>query len=109
MAVKVNTNSDSSSVQDLEDQTGLKGAHDGKVEHSYKTASAVGAQKYASDDDSSLEVKEVFDVQIFDPVLAKKMALVNKAIDDIGMTDLQWKMFFLNGFGYAVDSVSGSI
>jgi hypothetical protein len=37
------------------------------------------------------------------------MALVNKAIDDIGMTSLQWKMFFLNGFGYAVDSVRFSI
>ncbi|KAF2103593.1 MFS general substrate transporter [Rhizodiscina lignyota] len=33
------------------------------------------------------------------------MALVNKAIDDIGMTNFQWKLFFLNGFGYAVDSL----
>lgn len=60
-----------------------------------------------SDDDGSSEhsVKEVFNVEVFDPVLQKKMALVNSAIDEIGMTTFQWKMFFLNGFGYAVDSV----
>jgi hypothetical protein len=40
-----------------------------------------------------------------DEVLARKMALVNGAIDEIGMTPFQWKLFFLNGFGYAVDSV----
>ncbi|KAL4865951.1 hypothetical protein BDV12DRAFT_187767 [Aspergillus spectabilis] len=33
------------------------------------------------------------------------MALVNRAIDKIGMTPFQWKLFFLNGFGYAVDSL----
>jgi hypothetical protein len=58
-----------------------------------------------SDDSSSDEVKEVFDLEAIDPVLSRKMALVNKAIDEIGMTSFQWKMFFLNGFGYAVDSV----
>jgi hypothetical protein len=56
---------------------------------------------------SSSSLKEVFDARPIDPVLAKKMALVNQAIDDIGMTTFQWKLFFLNGFGYAVDSVSG--
>lgn len=60
----------------------------------------------ALDDASSDSIKEVFDVQSIDPVLARKMTLVNKAIDEIGMTNFQWKMFFLNGFGYAVDSVS---
>lgn len=40
-----------------------------------------------------------------DQVLVRKMALVNGAIDEIGMTRFQWKLFFLNGFGYAVDSV----
>lgn len=63
---------------------------------------------YGSDDSSSDSVKEVFSVEGFDPVLAKKMALVNEAIDSIGMTAFQWKLFFLNGFGYAVDSVSHS-
>ena len=58
------------------------------------------------DDGSSGSVKEVFDIQAVDPALAKKMAIVNEAIDAIGMTSFQWKMSFLNGFGYAVDSVS---
>ncbi|KAL4915210.1 major facilitator superfamily domain-containing protein [Aspergillus aurantiobrunneus] len=39
-----------------------------------------------------------------DEVLVRKMALVNGAIDEIGMTPFQWKLFFLNGLGYAVDS-----
>ncbi|KAF2857368.1 MFS general substrate transporter [Piedraia hortae CBS 480.64] len=39
-----------------------------------------------------------------DPVLNSKMHLVNDAIDEIGMTWYQWKLFVLNGFGYAVDS-----
>lgn len=50
--------------------------------------------------------KELINTYAVDPVLTKKMALVNAAIDDIGMTPFQWKLFFLNGFGYAVDSVS---
>lgn len=60
-------------------------------------------------DDTSASIKEVFDVQAIDPVLARKMALANEAIDEIGMTGFQWKMFFLNGFGYAVDSVSWTL
>jgi hypothetical protein len=40
-----------------------------------------------------------------DPVLTKKIALVNGAIDEIGMTPFQWKLFFLNGFGYGADTV----
>lgn len=39
-----------------------------------------------------------------DPVLEAKMHLINNAIDEIGMTGYQWKLFMLNGFGYAVDS-----
>lgn len=50
--------------------------------------------------------KELYDSTVIDPVLARKMTLVNDAIDEIGMTPFQWKLFFLNGFGYAVDSVS---
>lgn len=49
--------------------------------------------------------KEVWDATAVDPVLAKKMALINTAVDEVGMTPWQWKLFFLNGFGYAVDSV----
>lgn len=40
-----------------------------------------------------------------DPVLNAKMHLVNNAIDEMGMTGYQWKLFVLNGFGYAVDSL----
>ncbi|KAL6243737.1 hypothetical protein RBB50_009170 [Rhinocladiella similis] len=49
--------------------------------------------------------KEIYDTSAIDPVLAKKMALTNNAIDEIGMTAWQWKLFCLNGFGYAVDSL----
>lgn len=48
---------------------------------------------------------DVLDTTAIDPVLTRKMTLVNAAIDRIGMTSFQWKLFFLNGFGYAVDSV----
>ena len=40
-----------------------------------------------------------------DTVLAMKLQLVNSAIDEIGFTTYQLKLFFLNGFGYAVDSL----
>ncbi|KAK5714969.1 hypothetical protein LTR15_010385 [Elasticomyces elasticus] len=49
--------------------------------------------------------KELWDTTAVDPVLAKKMALINQSIDEIGMTPFHWKLFFLNGFGYAVDSL----
>ncbi len=57
------------------------------------------------DEDSIDLKKEIYDTSAIDPVLAKKMALTNNAIDEIGMTPWQWKLFCLNGFGYAVDSV----
>jgi len=53
--------------------------------------------------------KEIYDNTVTDPVLAKKMALVNDALDEIGMTPFHWKLFFLNGFGLAVESVSTRI
>lgn len=53
--------------------------------------------------------KDVYDSTGADPVLTKKMALINATIDEIGMTGWHWKLFFLNGFGYAVDSVSDTI
>lgn len=58
-----------------------------------------------SDHESLSTTSDVFDVKAIDPVLSRKMALVNAAIDEIGMTNFQWKLFWLNGFGYAVDSV----
>lgn len=33
------------------------------------------------------------------------LRLVNDALDEIGMTPYHWKLFCLNGFGYAVDSL----
>ncbi|KAJ6167111.1 membrane transporter [Penicillium chermesinum] len=40
-----------------------------------------------------------------DQALTAKMNLVNDAIDQIGFTPYHWKLFFLNGFGYGVDSL----
>ncbi|KAL2149779.1 hypothetical protein VTH82DRAFT_8431 [Thermothelomyces myriococcoides] len=40
-----------------------------------------------------------------DPALSKKMCLVNNAIIELGWTPYHTKLFFLNGFGYAVDSL----
>lgn len=69
------------------------------------------AARVVQDDNNSSEQesidlhKEIYDTSAIDPVLAKKMALANNAIEEIGMTPWQWKLFCLNGFGYAVDSV----
>lgn len=82
------------------------------VEENIRTSSedARGSQKgqeYGSDQESAAtSIKEIIDFTQIDPVLAKKLAIVNQGIDDIGMTSYQWKLFALNGFGYAVDSVS---
>jgi MFS family permease len=48
---------------------------------------------------------DILGAQGTDPVLAKKMHLVNNAIDEIGLTPYHWKLFVLNGFGYAADSL----
>lgn len=73
-----------------------------------KRASLIADHKangVSSDEDSIDLDKEIYDSTAIDPVLAKKMALANSALDEIGMTGFQWKLFYLNGFGYAVDSV----
>lgn len=68
---------------------------------------AAGGLDVSDKDEDSIDLaKEVYDSTAIDPVLAKKMALTNQALDQIGMTGFQWRLFFLNGFGYAVDSVS---
>ena len=56
-------------------------------------------------DESSSRNSEVFNVADIDTALAKKTAAINDAIDQIGLTGFHWKLFCLNGFGYAVDSV----
>ncbi|KAK4937230.1 Filamentous Growth Regulator [Elasticomyces elasticus] len=48
---------------------------------------------------------EVFSMSEVDPVLDAKMRLVNRTMDEIGWTNLHLKLFFLNGFGYAADSL----
>ena len=55
--------------------------------------------------DATSRRTEVYNIADVDPVLAKKMAAVNDAIDEIGLTPYHWKLFCLNGFGYAVDSM----
>ncbi|RDA86449.1 hypothetical protein CP532_3617 [Ophiocordyceps camponoti-leonardi (nom. inval.)] len=49
--------------------------------------------------------EDVLALQDIDPVLNMKMRLVNDAIDELGWTGYHVKLFFLNGFGYAVDSM----
>ncbi|KAK4896408.1 Filamentous Growth Regulator [Elasticomyces elasticus] len=58
-----------------------------------------------NDDVHSLQKGDILGQESLDPVLNRKMHLVNNAIDEIGMTGYQWKLFVLNGFGYAVDSL----
>lgn len=74
------------------------------IEKSQTPAKVAESQCDETSDKVSLG-HEVYDSSSVDPVLAKKMALINSAIDEIGMTPWQWKLFFFNGFGYAVDSV----
>ncbi|KAK6081473.1 membrane transporter (hexose transporter) [Seiridium cupressi] len=49
--------------------------------------------------------QDILALQDLDPALNMKMHLVNNAIDEIGWTPYHWKLFVLNGFGYAVDSL----
>ncbi|WPH01544.1 Hypothetical protein R9X50_00439100 [Acrodontium crateriforme] len=58
-----------------------------------------------SSDEYSIIKGDVLGQEDLDPVLNAKMHMVNNAIDQIGMTPYQWKLFVLNGFGYAVDSL----
>ncbi|RFU72742.1 sugar transporter [Trichoderma arundinaceum] len=87
-----------------------KGPYDVASSNSNKSDAPDNNEKSAvivdsQDEASSSSISEVFDVKAIDPVLSRKMALVNSAIDEIGMTNFQWKLFWLNGFGYAVDSL----
>jgi hypothetical protein len=61
------------------------------------------APGYAADPEtvetSSLSKGDVLGLEHVDPVLNAKMHLVNDAIDEIGFTTYQVKLFCLNGFG----------
>lgn len=78
-----------------------------QVEGHDKKAKERDAEQHATfdDDTSSLGKGDVLQLEHTDPVLNAKMHLVNNAIDEIGFTRYQWKLFVLNGFGYAVDSL----
>lgn len=60
---------------------------------------------YSDVDDHSLNKSDILGSEDTDPVLNAKMHLVNNAMDEIGLTGYHWKLFVLNGFGYAVDSL----
>lgn len=49
--------------------------------------------------------EDIWSLESVDVALDRKMRLVNDALDEIGMTPYHWKLFCLNGFGYAVDSL----
>ena len=59
----------------------------------------------ASKSSSSVTHGQLIAYSNVDPVLAINMQLVNDAINEIGFMPYHWKLFFLNGFGYAVDSL----
>lgn len=56
-------------------------------------------------DDISIQKGDLLNLESIDPVLNEKMHLINNAIDEIGFTWYHGKLFILNGFGYAVDSL----
>ncbi|KAF2106446.1 major facilitator superfamily domain-containing protein [Lophiotrema nucula] len=62
-------------------------------------------QEVLSVGDGSVRKGDILSLEHTDPVLNAKMHLVNNAIDEIGFTRYQMKLFVLNGFGYAVDSL----
>ncbi|KAL4801862.1 major facilitator superfamily domain-containing protein [Aspergillus unguis] len=69
-------------------------------QHKHKNGPSVSEDRSVQLGDTDLLGGEKLDA-----VLTAKMALVNDAIDEIGFTPHQWKLFCLNGFGYAVDSL----
>ena len=56
-------------------------------------------------DEMSIRKADILGQESIDPVLNAKMHLTNNAIDEIGFTPYHWRLFVLNGFGYAVDSL----
>lgn len=81
------------------------------MEHYSQSPEEKGAVgKTASDDVErisfdSLDKGDILSQEHTDPVLNAKMHLVNNAIDEIGFTGYHAKLFVLNGFGYATDSL----
>lgn len=57
----------------------------------------------SSSEDLSVEGGDLYEMD--DGALSKKMHMVNEAMNEIGFTPYHWKLFFLNGMGYGVDSL----
>ncbi|KAF1814571.1 membrane transporter [Eremomyces bilateralis CBS 781.70] len=68
-------------------------------------AGTIADPELTSLDSASLIKGDILGQESTDPVLNAKMKLVNDTIEEIGWTGYQTKLFFLNGFGYAVDSL----
>ncbi|KAF2007380.1 MFS general substrate transporter [Amniculicola lignicola CBS 123094] len=85
----------------------MASAADMPVEKKYESEGAVldTDLERSSDDGVSVGKGDILSLEHTDPVLNAKMHLVNDAIDEIGFTPYHWKLFVLNGFGYAVDSL----
>ncbi|KAK4938606.1 Filamentous Growth Regulator [Elasticomyces elasticus] len=89
-------------MTDKEVSTGAVPKHD---QHHGGLAERVRHSISAQSVDESTVEGQVFSMNAVDPALDKKMRLVNEAIDEIGWTAMHMKLFFLNGFGYAADSL----
>ncbi|CAG8082831.1 unnamed protein product [Penicillium salamii] len=64
-----------------------------------------GVDQVANKDPAPTGPGDVMSLDNVDQALSAKMHYVNNAIDTIGFTHYHTKLFFLNGFGYGVDSL----
>ncbi|KAJ5910327.1 MFS transporter [Penicillium tannophilum] len=69
----------------------------------------VGTKSEYSAPETIDQGQEILAVLDLDPALSRKMHLVNNTLDEIGWTPYHLKLFFLNGFGYAVDALQLSL
>ena len=75
-----------------------------KTEYSpYEKEVGLGENNALDSSSGTLKADEIYNVA--DEVLAQKVHLVNQAINEIGFTKYHYKLFCLNGMGYAVDSL----
>ncbi|KAI1826836.1 major facilitator superfamily domain-containing protein [Xylaria intraflava] len=81
----------------------------GRYEKREQAEADVMRDSHTSSDRPIHGAEDILSMQDLDPALAAKMNLVNNAIDEIGWTNYHWKLFVLNGFGYAVDSLAALI
>lgn len=71
---------------------------DDKVPHP-EYATPTQSRRHSDGEIVSTQKGDLLDLESVDPVLNAKMRLVNDAIDEIGFTGYQVKLFILNGFG----------